>query len=131
MHTRSTPTPALDRATFDSARYSAPLPDATVTGISPSRPLLDCHRSGGVPAAAQRGPQRVGPGLGIGCADPGAPEGFAAEVAAPHPEPARVVMQDVLMGETHGAHRLVRDGGDALGELGGLALGRRDREAAA
>src|SRR5262245_58575290 len=34
MHTRSAPTPALGRATFDSARYSALLPDAPVTGIS-------------------------------------------------------------------------------------------------
>src|SRR5262245_55409138 len=39
MHPRSSPTPALGRATFDSARYSALLPDATVTGISPLRPL--------------------------------------------------------------------------------------------
>jgi hypothetical protein len=39
MHTRFPPNPALGRATFDSARYSALLPDATVTGISPSRPL--------------------------------------------------------------------------------------------
>src|SRR5262249_52698097 len=39
MHTRSAPTPALGRTTFDSARYSGLLPDATVTGISLSRPL--------------------------------------------------------------------------------------------
>ena len=35
------------------------------------------------------------------------------------------------MGKAHGAHRLVRDGGDALGEVGGLALGGGDREASA
>src|SRR4029450_12471995 len=82
-------------------------------------------------APAQAPPQRLGAGLGVGRADLLAPEGLAAEVAAPHPEAARVVVQDVLGGEAHGAHRLVRDGGDALGDLRGLALGGGDREAAA
>src|SRR5262249_7158625 len=45
MHARSSLTPARGRATFDSARYSALLPDATVTGISPSRPLSSQFRS--------------------------------------------------------------------------------------
>src|SRR5262249_55636804 len=39
MHTWSPLTPALGRATLDSARYSGLLPDATVTSISLSRPL--------------------------------------------------------------------------------------------
>src|SRR5471032_3378193 len=63
-------------------------------------------------ARGQRRPQRLGPRLGEGGADLLAPEGLAAEVAAPHPEPSRVVMQDVLMGEAHGAHRLVGDRSD-------------------
>src|SRR5262245_49010506 len=44
MHTRSAPIPALGRATFDSARYSALLPDAPVTGIS----LGARHSSGAI-----------------------------------------------------------------------------------
>src|SRR5260370_33725818 len=79
-------------------------------------------------AGAERGPQRVGTGLGVGLADLLAPEGLAAEVAAPYPEPACVVMQDVLVGKAHGAHRLGRYGSDALGELGTLALGGGYRE---
>src|SRR5262249_49182052 len=39
MHTKSAPALAPGAATFDSARYSALLPDATVTAISPSSPL--------------------------------------------------------------------------------------------
>ena len=41
----------------------------------------------------------AGPALGIGRADLLAPEGLAAEVTAPHPEPSRVVVQDVFVGE--------------------------------
>src|SRR5476649_1520916 len=82
-------------------------------------------------ARRQRRPQRLGACLGEGGADLLAPEGLAAEVAAPHPEPARVVMQDMLVGKAHGAHRLVGDRSDPLGEFRGLALGRGDREAAA
>src|SRR5471032_3167398 len=63
-------------------------------------------------ARRQRRPQRLGACLGEGRADLLAPEGLASEVAAPHPEPSRVVMQDVLMGEAHGAHRLVGDRSD-------------------
>src|SRR5579883_2324201 len=87
--------------------------------------------SGCVLAAAQAFPQRARPGLGVSRADLLAPERLRAEIAPPHPEPARVVVQDVLMGEAHGAHRLVRDGGDALGKVRGLRLGRGDRKAAA
>src|SRR5262245_65133414 len=49
MHTKSAPTPALDGATFDSARYSALLPDAPVTGIS-----LGARHSSGAHAVLQR-----------------------------------------------------------------------------
>src|SRR5262245_23812591 len=39
MHTTSAPPPALGGAALDSVRYSALIRDATVTGISRSRPL--------------------------------------------------------------------------------------------
>src|SRR5436190_13383432 len=89
--------------------------------------LISCR----VSARREGWPQRLRPCLCKSRSDLLAPIGLAAEIAPPHPEPARVVVQDMLVGEAHRAHRLVRDRRDALGELRALALGRSDRKAAA
>src|SRR3990172_4851076 len=60
---------------------------------------------------AQRGPERIGALRRDDAAQAALPVGFVAELIAPRPQPARVVMQVVLACVAHRAVHLMRDFG--------------------
>src|SRR6185312_548820 len=90
------------------------------TGSNWKLVLIDTSRSRG-----QEGPQLVGAGAGDHVADADGPIGFVAEFLAPRPQPARRMVERVLVGEAHRAVHLVGDRGAGAGGLADAELGDR------
>src|SRR5213082_1986045 len=79
-------------------------------------------------ALRQERPELLGALLGDQLAEPPGPQRLVAELLAPGPQPARRMMQRMLVGETHRAMHLMRNRCAVGGSFADPHLGDRDIE---